>query len=222
MYKIYINEIPFILKSSKDISQEDLNTEGVIVARYTGKTKHILNFVDLCEKGGKLNGVVLYYDDYKKLKTDFKSLFTTIEAAGGIVVNELDEILFIFRRGFWDLPKGKIESNETKKLAALREITEETGIKDLVLIKKIGMTRHTFKIKPGSRILKKSYWYLITTKKQKLKPQKSEDIAKAEWIDLSTFYKICKPVYQNILQILEKYETSSKVVTPTNISESSS
>ena len=222
MYKIYINEIPFVLKSSKDISQEDLNTEGVIVAKYTGKTKHILNFVELCEKGGKLTGVILYYDDYKKLKSDFKSLFTTIEAAGGIVVNELDEILFIFRRGFWDLPKGKIDSGETKKIAALREINEETGIKDLALIKKLGMTRHTFKIKPGSRILKKSYWYLITTKKQKLKPQKSEDIVKAEWIDLKTFYKICKPVYQNILQILEKYETSSKSSIPSTTPETQS
>jgi 8-oxo-dGTP pyrophosphatase MutT (NUDIX family) len=220
MYKIYINEIPFVLKSSQDISQEDLNTEGVIVAKYTGKTKHILNFVDLCEKGGKLNGVILYFDDYKKLKSDFKSLFTTVEAAGGIVVNELDEILFIFRRGFWDLPKGKIDSGETKKTAALREINEETGIKDLALIKKIGMTRHTFKIKPGSRILKKSYWFLITTKKQKLKPQKSEDIVKAEWIDLKTFYKLCKPVYQNILQILDKYETSSKSTRPPALPES--
>jgi 8-oxo-dGTP pyrophosphatase MutT (NUDIX family) len=200
MYKIYINEIPFILKSATDITQEDLNAEGVIVARYTGKTKHILNFVDLCEKGGKINGVTLYHDDLIKLKTDFKSLFTTIEASGGIVVNEFDEILFIFRRGFWDLPKGKIELGETKKQAAVREVEEETGIKGLTLIKKIGMTRHTFKIKPGSRVLKKSYWYLISTKKQKLKPQKSEDIVKAEWIDLNTFYKICTPVYKILVK----------------------
>jgi 8-oxo-dGTP pyrophosphatase MutT (NUDIX family) len=212
MYKIYINEIPFILKSATDITQEDLNAEGVIVARYTGKTKHILNFVDLCEKGGKINGVTLYHDDLIKLKTDFKSLFTTIEASGGIVVNEFDEILFIFRRGFWDLPKGKIELGETKKQAAVREVEEETGIKGLTLIKKIGMTRHTFKIKPGSRVLKKSYWYLISTKKQKLKPQKSEDIVKAEWIDLNTFYKICTPVYKNIGQILADYQAASMIV----------
>ncbi|HMP32537.1 MAG TPA: NUDIX domain-containing protein, partial [Saprospiraceae bacterium] len=219
MYKIYINEIPFILKSSSDISQDDLNTEGVIVARYTGKTKHILNFVDLCEKGGKINGVTLYHDDLVKLKTDFKSLFTTIEAAGGIVVNEFDEILFIFRRGFWDLPKGKIDMGESKKQAAVREVEEETGIKELSLIKKIGITRHTFKIKPGSRVLKKSYWYLMTTKKQKLKPQKSEDIVKAEWIDLNTFYKICSPVYKNIAQILSDYEAASEVVDVANLHE---
>lgn len=212
MYKIYINEIPFILKSATDITSEDLNAEGVIVARYTGKTKHILNFVDLCEKGGKINGVTLYHDDLIKLKTDFKSLFTTIEASGGIVVNEFDEILFIFRRGFWDLPKGKIEIGETRRQAAIREVEEETGIKDLTLIKKIGKTRHTFKIKPGSRVLKKSHWYLMTTKKQKLKPQKAEDILKAEWIDLNTFYKICNPVYKNIGQILSDYESASKNV----------
>jgi 8-oxo-dGTP pyrophosphatase MutT (NUDIX family) len=212
MYKIYINEIPFILKSSEEVSQEDLKSEGMIVARYTGKTKHILNFVDLCEKGGKINGVILYHDDFLKLKTDFKSLFTTITAAGGIVVNEFDEILFILRRGFWDLPKGKIEPKETKKAAAVREVQEETGISDITLIKKIGITRHTFKIKPGSRILKKSYWYLMTTKKQRLKPQKAEDIVKAEWLTLDTFYKTCSPVYKNIYQILEAYKTASKVV----------
>jgi 8-oxo-dGTP pyrophosphatase MutT (NUDIX family) len=209
MYKIYINEIPLFLKSSTNVTEEDHLMDGYVVARYTGKSKHLLNFIDLCEKGGgKLNGVIIYHQNLQQLKEDFKSLFITNKAAGGIVINDSDEILVIFRRGFWDLPKGKIESNETKQQAAVREVIEETGIKNLTLSIKIGITRHTFKNKNGERILKKSYWYLMTTKRQPLKPQKTEDILEAKWMNVDKFLKSCKPIYKNIIHILEEYKSA--------------
>jgi 8-oxo-dGTP pyrophosphatase MutT (NUDIX family) len=213
MYKIYINEIPLILKSSDQISQNDHLKDGFIIARYTGKSKHLLNFIDLCEKGGsKLSGVLIYHHDLDQLKNDFKTLYTTNKAAGGIVLNEKDEILVIFRRGWWDLPKGKIEVEETKQQAAVREVIEETGIKNVQLLEKVGVTRHTFKNKLGARILKKSIWFVMRTKKQPLKPQKAEDIEQAKWMPVDKFLKTCKPIYKNIIQILETYQALSKEI----------
>ena len=52
-------------------------------------------------------------------------------AGGGKVYNPKNEILFIFRNGKWDLPKGKAEAKETINLTALREVEEETGITGL-------------------------------------------------------------------------------------------
>ena len=52
-----------------------------------------------------------------------------IVAAGGIVKNEEGKTLIIFRRGFWDLPKGKVEKGEKIINAAQREVEEETGVK---------------------------------------------------------------------------------------------
>lgn len=69
----------------------------------------------------------------------------------------------------------------------MREIEEETGIGKMEIIHKLGVTRHTYRSNVGKRIIKKSHWYLIETVKQKLKPQVTEDIEKAQWMTLDTF-----------------------------------
>ncbi|MDB4195885.1 NUDIX domain-containing protein, partial [Flavobacteriales bacterium] len=56
--------------------------------------------------------------------------FRIVEAGGGLVVNEKDEVLFIFRKGKWDIPKGKLEKREKIKHGAIREVEEECGITD--------------------------------------------------------------------------------------------
>ncbi len=71
-------------------------------------------------------------------------MLTPIIAAGGIVVNPNKEILWIFRRGFWDLPKGKLDPNESIEACAIREVMEETGISNLVLGDLILTTKHLY------------------------------------------------------------------------------
>lgn len=203
MYKIYINEVPFYLKKTEDILPNQPKLEGTLTARYTGKTKHLLQFIDMCEKTNTLKSVVIYHNDFEQLKLDFKSLFTINEAAGGVIRNELGELLVIFRRGFWDLPKGKLERGETKKEAAVREVLEETGLKSATIIDKVGITNHSFRNKSGIRILKKSHWYAMITTKQKLKPQVEEDIERVEWVDQVDFLANYKPIYSNIIDVLK-------------------
>ena len=53
-----------------------------------------------------------------------------IETAGGIVLKN-DKILFIFKRGIWDLPKGKVEEGNSSKKTAKIEISEETSAADI-------------------------------------------------------------------------------------------
>lgn len=202
MYKIYINKTLITLKDA--LPQRPPKT-GELIARYAGQVKHLHNFVDLAEKGGKYTRITIYHEDYKKLSKDFKGLFTVIEAGGGLVINEFDEILFIFRRGHWDLPKGKLEKGEKKKDAALREVEEETGIRMLELGKKICVTNHVYKNKSGKRLIKKSYWYHMTAPKMDLIPQIEEDITEAKWMTMETFNSRERVVYSSITEVLDKY-----------------
>ena len=202
MYKIYINKTLITLKDA--LPQRPPKT-GELIARYAGQVKHLHNFVDLAEKGGKYTRITLYHEDYEKLRKDFKGLFTIIEAGGGLVTNEFNEILFIFRRGHWDLPKGKLEKGEKKKDAALREVEEETGILNLELGKKICVTNHVYKNKSGKRLIKKSYWYHMTAPKMDLIPQTEEDITEAKWMTMESFNSRERKVYSSITKVLDKY-----------------
>jgi 8-oxo-dGTP pyrophosphatase MutT (NUDIX family) len=207
IYKIYINEVEVILKSTSDVSLQDTETSGSLVVKYTGNKKHLLDYISILEKSIKSERLIIHHDDFLQLKSDFKSHFTEINAGGGLVKNEKDEYLFIFRRGSWDLPKGKIEPKETKREATLREITEETGIKSMTIVDKLMITRHTYRSNVGKRIIKKSHWYLISASKQALKPQIEEDIERAEWMTLERFFNKKRQVYPNILQVLHTQDT---------------
>lgn len=210
-YKIYINEVEVILKPSSQVTLEDTVSSGSLVVKYTGNKKHLLDYISILEKSIKSERLIIHFDDFDKLKSDFKSHFTEIEAGGGLVRNEKNEYLFIFRRGSWDLPKGKIESNETKREATLREITEETGVRKMSILQKLMVTRHTYRSNVGKRIIKKSHWYLIEAKKQALVPQVDEDIERVEWMTLERFFSKKRQVYPNILEVIHTQDTKELI-----------
>lgn len=211
IYKIYINEVEVILKPSKEVTLEDTVSSGSLVVKYTGNKKHLLDYISILEKSIKSEKLIIHAEDYVKLKADFKSHFSEIDAGGGLVRNEKNEYLFIYRRGSWDLPKGKIETNETKREATLREITEETGVKKMTIVQKLLVTRHTYRSNVGKRIIKKSHWYLIETKKQALVPQIDEDIERVEWMTLERFFSKKRQVYPNILEVIHTQDTKELV-----------
>jgi 8-oxo-dGTP pyrophosphatase MutT (NUDIX family) len=175
-----------------------------IKAKYTGRKKSLFNYIDTLEKSNKPKNILLYSIDFEGLKRDFLSLYTIVEASGGLVLNEENEILFIYRRKKWDLPKGKIDIGESKKAAAIREVKEETGIKKLSLIVKICTTNHTYSCKANKRCIKKSYWYFMKSPKQKLIPQVEEDIEIAKWMTPEAFHKLKPDVYTSIKEVLRK------------------
>lgn len=111
----------------------------------------------------------------------FARNFRIIHAAGGLVTNEHDEILMIYRLEKWDFPKGKVEAGESIEEAAVREVQEETGLQEITLGKALPSTFHTYELH-GEPILKETHWYAMHASRQALTPQTIEDISQAVWV----------------------------------------
>jgi 8-oxo-dGTP pyrophosphatase MutT (NUDIX family) len=108
----------------------------------------------------------------------------------------------IFRRGKWDLPKGKLDKGEKLEDCAIREVEEETGLKNTKLISPLIVTHHTYH--EGSRfILKESHWYTMkVSSEQKLTPQTEEDIFDIKWVSKNDLEKYRKDSFPLITDVL--------------------
>lgn len=149
-------------------------------------------------------GVILH-PDLQQLKKAFFRHFTEIEAAGGIVLNEHRDVLFILRMGKWDLPKGKIEPREKSPDAAKREVEEETGLTQIELHQKVGETYHTYDAF-GKHFLKTTYWYYMTCPgDQPTKPQTEEQIEEIRWFKTRDIKIPVANTYPNIRDILSQF-----------------
>ena len=137
-------------------------------------------------------------------------MLTPIIAAGGIVMNPNNEILWIFRRGFWDLPKGKLDPNETIEACAIREVMEETGIDHLVLGDLIFTTKHQYHdTYLNTQVEKTTYWYAMTTDTlQNGIPQTEEDIEAIAWVKKEALTPYLEKTYDTIKEVIEAYLTS--------------
>ena len=132
---------------------------------------------------------------------------TQIIAAGGLVTNLQGQILWIFRRGFWDLPKGKLDDGETIQTCAVREVEEETGIKNIQLHELLKFTNHIyFDTHLNQEVVKRTYWFHMTIPtEQKGIPQATEDIEKIEWHSLATAKHCLEQTYPSIIEVIEAY-----------------
>ena len=176
MYKIYINETPLFLIQIDELKMKEVDSTKNLLIRYAGKPRTLLNPIDMLEKTQRWESVIIYHTDLTTLVKDFESLYKILEAGGGVVANKQKEILTMYRRNTWDLPKGKIEKGETKEAASIREVQEETGISSLDLGSFLLETNHTYKNRKGKRVIKRTYWYAMTTTETQLTPQIEEDI----------------------------------------------
>ena len=197
MYVIHINETPLYLVAQ--VADAGLTPgPAVLIGRYPGKPRFLLHYIDMLEKGSKYEAVVLFNPDLPGLIADMESRFKIIEAAGGLVRNVAGEGLFIFRRGHWDLPKGKIDKGETVEAAAIREVQEETGIENVILGVPLPTTYHTYRNRKNKRVLKRTYWFEMTTTDTELVPQTEEDIKEARWWPVADYAALEGPMFRNI------------------------
>jgi 8-oxo-dGTP pyrophosphatase MutT (NUDIX family) len=130
-----------------------------------------------------------------------------IIAAGGLVTNPKGEILWIFRRGFWDLPKGKLDEGETIQTCAVREVAEETGISNIQLHEMLCFTNHLYFDKYlNEEVIKRTYWFYMTIPNmQEGIPQLTEDIEKIEWLALDKARQCLDHTYPTILEVVEQF-----------------
>jgi 8-oxo-dGTP pyrophosphatase MutT (NUDIX family) len=146
--------------------------------------------------------ILIIHDDITHIQKLIRAQFTVIEAAGGLVQNDTDEILFIYRRGKWDLPKGKKEDQEDIAQCAEREIEEETGVKNLRLLRKITETYHVYDEKEKT-ILKISHWFHFRcTGDQNLVPQIEEDITAIRWVGKNDIKDVLNDTYETIADVI--------------------
>ena len=120
--------------------------------------------------------------DGKNLAFAIKKIFRQAPAAGGVVIID-NQFVAIERNGIPDLPKGHIEKGESPEVAALREVEEETGIKDLEIIKELPATWHCYLL-DNQWTIKKTSWFLMRTSSgMKNIPQTEEGITKVYLVD---------------------------------------
>ncbi|WP_407534356.1 NUDIX hydrolase [Elizabethkingia miricola] len=196
MYKVFINERK--LSFTNAIQQIDKNLEFVDVNTFSIA-------IDLLENTSTPS-VNIYAENVEEVWKTFSASFRNIEAAGGVVLNTKDEVLFIYRMSRWDLPKGKMEKGESKDLTALREVEEECSITDLSLEEFLSSTYHMYTERDGSKILKITHWYKMRHQgNQQPLPQEIEGITKAEWKPQGDIKAEVFPnTFQNIRLILDE------------------
>lgn len=152
----------------------------------------------------KFSDLIFVCSNPKKMFERFIHSFKIIEAAGGLIQqSNSKKTLMIYRWNKWDLPKGKIEKNESVRSAAIRECEEECAVGGLKIKSTIAPTYHMYLLK-DNWVVKKTHWFLMSTGfSQKLLPQTEEGITKVEWMNKAQMKKALDNTYPNIIQVIK-------------------
>jgi ADP-ribose pyrophosphatase YjhB (NUDIX family) len=200
MYKVFINNHPlFIAKTDAEIVMKP----GTLLLRYDpASLDELLNLAH--QYKDFFTRIFLLDENPGEVFEQFLEKCKLIEAAGGLVKNAKGELLMIFRNDKWDLPKGKLEKNETPEVAAIREVEEECGIGKLKIIKPLTPTFHTYKHNEKI-ILKKTYWYEMScADDKKLTPQLEEGITEVKWMGEKEVEKALENTFHSIVDVVKE------------------
>ena len=220
MKTIFVNDIKINFKKFNNlkIRNEDFDTlidgsAGIVTKKLFSRVliydATIATVVDLLKKMTdkkfkKIYSITITLKRFKYVLKHVKKMFKIIKAGGGVVKNNNDQILFIYRLKKWDLPKGKLDKGETIRDCAKREVEEETKVK-VNLKQKIISTWHTY-TRNKKFILKKTTWFKMDcVDDSKMKPQKKEKIEKVEWMNNSTIKEILLNSYKTLNHVMIEY-----------------
>ena len=194
MYKVFVNDKPLFLTNE--------------VQKETDFKLFLLESVDIKKLivkifQNKIQKAFLYHPDEKLIMKTLRAKLPEEKAGGGLVYNKDGDVLFIFRNGKWDLPKGGTEKNETIEETAMREVEEETGVTGLAITEKLQRTYHIFK-RNGRYKLKITQWFEMRTKYEDIpQGQADEGIERVEWVNPKDIKFLLENSYENIKLLFE-------------------
>jgi 8-oxo-dGTP pyrophosphatase MutT (NUDIX family) len=194
MYKVFVNDKPLFLTNQifKETDFQLFLLESVDFKQLI--VKYFQN---------KIQKAYLYHPDEKEIMKVLKTKIPVNKAGGGLVNNKNGEVLFIFRNGKWDLPKGGTNKGEEIEDTAMREVEEETGVNGLSISKKLQKTYHIFK-RNGIYKLKITHWFEMHSNYEGIPiGQAEEGIEKVEWKNPEQIKEALKNSYENIKLLFE-------------------
>ncbi|WP_163322288.1 NUDIX hydrolase [Draconibacterium mangrovi] len=160
-------------------------------------------------ENGDFQETVVEHPDVEKLFQNFRTAFLPVDAAGG-VVKRGGKLLFIFRNGKWDLPKGKIDKGESVETAALREVEEECDITNHSIVKALPSTYHIYKSPYkqtlGQWVFKETFWFEMDYQgSERPIPQQEEGITEVRWFFPNELDEVFENTYENLKALIELY-----------------
>jgi len=199
--KVFINNFAIVLSIRKPKNKK--SSMHIDDLRALGITKLIANI----EAGQYEKRLTIWGAQPLEMIDFFMKSLKIIVAGGGLVQNPDGAILFIFRNGKWDLPKGKPEEGEEMTQTAIREVEEECGISDLTILGDLPLTHHIYQEPGGEYILKKCIWYHMKSLNwENLTVQREEGITEARWIIPPISKKLLKNAYPSIKLLVEYFQ----------------
>lgn len=197
---IYFDKRKIVLTES---IEAHFNKQLGLFTRYD-TPQELSKILDFFQTTTHVQDVFISGKDLQTMLDEVSCMFRVVEAAGGLVQNSKGEFLFIFRYGKWDLPKGKLEQDEKIEDAAIREVSEETGITNIKLNDFISDAYHTYRI-GNATILKKTHWFKMRYDgNEPLIPQQSEDILLAKWVSRDQLGEVLRNTYDTIREVLNR------------------
>lgn len=173
-----------------------LNTSDQEISEIESKT-FLNNF-----KNDTGKSLIFYSQDVFSSLRKFSSAFKSIIACGGLVLNKNHELLMIFRRQVWDLPKGKLDNGENFETCAIREVKEETGLQNIALKNYACSCFHIYE-QNLEWYLKETKWYWMESQSSNdLKPQLEENIECVEWVNRSEAVKRLTHSFRSFEEII--------------------
>ena len=201
MKTIFFNQRALILCREGERAEKD--PEAVIVID-SGDDTILANAVNTIDTGSGIRRLYVLCDNPELTYERLRKLFTEVDAAGGLICNDLGEFLLIFRNGMWDLPKGKREKGESTAENAVREVMEECGIPAPELGELICVTDHTYH-RDGQFVLKHTYWYSMSVSSSApTRPQTEEGITQTAWVPAGEIRQYAGQTYPSINEVFEK------------------
>lgn len=203
MQKIYFNYKPLFICSEITPAIDDYLHRGTTIFIDEFNTHTVKTIIEEMERP-EINAGVFLHTDVDAVLQSIKEQMTVVQAAGGLVHVQGEEVLLIYRRGKWDLPKGKLDEGEDLAACATREVEEETGVAHLRIEELLMVSYHTYRERE-ELILKETYWYLMAANEpQPFTPQQDEDIEKCEWVKMGQLAPYLDNTYPTIVEVVKK------------------